>query len=88
MNSFTNIIGDWHFWALISGYWVFSNAVGAMPLPQVNSNPWYAWAFKFLNGLAANLSRAVAGKIPGLPLNGGNALNGQQTPPAGGPGGD
>ena len=75
MNEFTNLIGNWHFWALIFAYWVFSNAVGSMPKPVANSSPGYTWLFMFLNGLAANLSRAVAGKIPGVQNGGTDETN-------------
>lgn len=84
MGGFTNIIGDWHFWSLVIGYWVFSNAVGSMPLPGPGANPWYAWMFKFLNGLAANLSRAFASKIPGVDTGNGNGNGGNSTGAAAG----
>lgn len=68
---FLNVIGDYHFWILIVAYWTISNAIGAMPLPVTDgpnqSTKFYAWFFKFANGFAANLSRATAGKIPGVP---------------------
>lgn len=76
MNSFLNIVGDWHFWVLVVSYWLTSNAIGALPSPTAGSSPFYAWFFKFANGFAANLSRAAAGKIPGTngftKPNGGN----------------
>lgn len=67
MNPFLTLLGDWHFWTLVAGYWLFSNAIGAMPLPDgTEGHPkLYAWFFKTANGFAANLSRAAAGKIPG-----------------------
>lgn len=65
MKGFGTLIGDWHFWLLIVGYWVSSNAIGAMPMPDKDSSKGYAWFFKFANGLAANMSRAFAGKVPG-----------------------
>ena len=34
MEGLTNIIGDPYFWGLISAYWVFSAAVGALQLPR------------------------------------------------------
>lgn len=55
-------------------YIVFSNAVSAMPMPDSTSSKFYGWAFKFMNGLSSNISRANAGKIPGttdvMPLPG------------------
>jgi hypothetical protein len=65
MNDFTGLLGNWHFYALVAGYYTFAAAVGALPLPDGASGKFYGWAFKFLNTLAANLSRAAAGKIPG-----------------------
>lgn len=65
MNNFIGLLGNWHFWILIAGYWAFSNAVGALPLPSSSSSLFYGWFFKFANGFAANLARATAGKIPG-----------------------
>jgi hypothetical protein len=65
MTEFTALFGNWHFWAIVVSYWAVSNAISALPLPDVNSGKFYGWFFKFANGFAANLSRAVAGKIPG-----------------------
>jgi hypothetical protein len=77
MNGFTALIGDWHFWILVISYWVGSNAISAMPMPDTTSGKAYGWFFKFANGLAANFSRAFAGKIPGtgdvMPLPGAQA---------------
>jgi len=60
---------------MVSTYWIVTAAIGALPMPNNQSKPFYGWAFKFLNALAANLSRAAAGKIPGttdvMPLAGG-----------------
>ena len=50
-------------WTL-GAYYLFSNAVSSMPMPDEKSSKGYFWLFKFFNGLAANLSRAWAGKIP------------------------
>lgn len=72
MTPYLQIIGDPHFWLLCVAYWTISNAIGALPLPTSSSSPFYAWFFKFANGFAANLSRAVAGsKIPGVNNQGG-----------------
>lgn len=62
-----HLIQDPQFWFLVGCYWVFSAAVGALPMPKENDKPLYQWFFQFANSLAGNLSRAVAGKIPGLP---------------------
>lgn len=65
MNDFLGLLGNWHFWILVVGYWLLSNAIGALPAPDNTSSKFYGWFFKFANGFAANLSRAAAGKIPG-----------------------
>ncbi len=74
MGGFTSLVGNWHFWALVGSYWFLTAAVGALPMPDTNSSKFYAWAFKFSNAFAANISRAAAGKIPGtsdvMPLAG------------------
>ena len=66
MEGLTNIIGDPYFWGLISAYWVFSAAVGALPAPEEGSSKFYRWFFSFANTLAANVTRAFSSKIPGL----------------------
>lgn len=65
MSEFTSLIGNWHFWVLIAGYWFMSAAIGALPMPDTSSSKFYAWFFKMSNSFAANVSRAAAGKIPG-----------------------
>lgn len=74
MSGFTAIIGDWHFWVLAGTYIVFANAISALPMPDSGSSKFYGWFFKFSNGVASNVARAAAGKIPGttdvMPLAG------------------
>ncbi len=65
MQEFGAILGNWHFWVLVVLYWVVSNAVSALPMPDTGSTKFYSWLFKFANGFAANMSRAAAGRIPG-----------------------
>jgi hypothetical protein len=65
MNGFLSIIGDWHFWLLVLIYWLVSNAISALPMPTTTSSASYGWFFKFTNGFLGNVSRALAGKIPG-----------------------
>lgn len=65
MSEFYSLIGNPHFWGLVIIYWLISNAISALPLPDASSSKFYGWFFKFSNGFAANLSRAAAGKIPG-----------------------
>jgi hypothetical protein len=74
MNDFLGLLGNWHFWALVAGYWFLTASIGALPMPDVTSSKFYGWFFKMSNTFAGNLSRAVAGKIPGtqdvMPLPG------------------
>lgn len=63
------------FWALVVAYWLFSAAVGALEAPTEKNGPFYRWAFKFLNTLAGNISRAFSSKIPGA-----NGTDGAKTP--------
>jgi hypothetical protein len=66
MTSILNLIGDPAFWGLVIAYWTFSAAVGALDSPTEKNGAFYHWAFKFLNTLAGNLSRAFGSKIPGV----------------------
>jgi hypothetical protein len=47
--------------ASMVSYYLFSSAVGAMPMPDASSSKFYRWLFSFLNALAANLNRAYRG---------------------------
>jgi hypothetical protein len=54
----------------LAGYFVFSAAVGAMSQPtEQQKGSFYGWAFRFLNILAANATRLVASRFPGLPAD-------------------
>lgn len=66
IGHFQALVGDPYFWGLVAAYWLVSNAIGALPSPGASSSSFYGWFFKFANGFAANLSRAAAGKIPGV----------------------
>jgi hypothetical protein len=48
-------------------YMIASNAIGSMPAPTATANPFYVWAFRFLNGLASNLTRAYSAKVEKSP---------------------
>lgn len=53
-------------WKVLLVYWIFSAAVGAMPMPHDKSSGFYRWFFAFVHSLAGNLNRAaVALKAPG-----------------------
>ena len=41
---------------MIAAWVVFSNAVSALPTPVESSGPKYRYFYRFLNGLAQNLS--------------------------------
>ncbi len=74
MGNFTALLGNWHFWIMVASYWFFTAAIGALPMPDNTSSKFYGWFFKMSNAFAANISRSVAGKIPGtsdvMPLAG------------------
>jgi len=66
MDQILNLIGNPYFWGAVAVYWTFSAAVGALEAPTEKSGAFYRWLFRFLNTLAANISRAFSSKIPGL----------------------
>ena len=70
MSEFTAILSNWHFWVMVVVYWLVSNAISALPMPDQTSTKFYSWLFKFANGFAANMSRAATGKIPGVGTGG------------------
>lgn len=37
------------------GWYVFSNAVSALPAPEPKGNPFYLWLFTFSHGIAGNI---------------------------------
>ena len=65
MTNFLTLLGNWHFWVLVAGYWFLTASIGALPMPDTRSSKFYGWFFKMSNTFAANISRAAAGKIPG-----------------------
>ena len=48
----------------VGGYYLFSAAVGALPMPDATSHKFYRWLFQFSNTLSANIARAWASKLP------------------------
>lgn len=52
----------WGVVLLNGGYYVFAAAVGSLEAPTDASSAQYRFWFKFLNQLAANWTRAKAGK--------------------------
>ncbi|GEM_PF-3151539 len=69
MNEVAQLLGNPLVMKLLKwllAYWVYSAAVGAMPMPQPGGSGFYKWAFAFLHGVAGNVNRAlVAMKVPG-----------------------
>jgi hypothetical protein len=51
---------------VVVGY-VWSSFISALPSPTAQSGQFYVFAFKFLNVLAANISRASGSKIESSP---------------------
>ena len=50
-------------WTL-GAYYVMSAAVGAMPMPDAQSGKGYQFLFGFANAVAANVTRALASRLP------------------------
>lgn len=50
----------------MTAFWLFSNAVSAMPTPSDKDGKGYRWAFGFLHSLAGNAARLVAVKYPSV----------------------
>jgi len=73
MSEILNLIGNPYFWGVVAAYWTFAAAIGALEAPTEKSGAFYRWAFKFLNTLAANVTRAFSSKIPGLKNGNGGA---------------
>jgi len=48
----------------LGGYYLFSAAVGSLPMPDATSHKFYRWFFQFSNTISANISRAWASKLP------------------------
>lgn len=45
-------------------YYVLSAAIGSLPMPDATSGKGYRWFFGFANTLAANVTRALASRLP------------------------
>jgi len=50
--------------SLIGGYFLFSNAVGAMEAPTDKSGAFYRFIYRFGHGVAGNLKYALKAKFP------------------------
>lgn len=46
------------------GYYLFSAAISAMPLPDTTSSKGYQWLFGMLHTLSGDIATAFASKIP------------------------
>lgn len=53
--------------AVVAAYYIMSAAIGSMPAPTAQSKPLYLFFFKFLNTLAANLTRAYSTAVEASP---------------------
>jgi len=67
-------------WACLA-YYVACSAIGAMPAPEAGDSKFYRWLFVFLNGLAANVTRAGIAFRPRNGPGNGNAAGGPATKP-------
>ncbi len=77
MNTLFSWIGNHETIAALSGYYVVSAAIGAMPAPTATSSLIYQFIFKFLNTIGGNLARAFNTYVEASP-NFGDAVNLQQ----------
>jgi hypothetical protein len=64
MNSFTELIQAHPTISALLAYYIASAFVGSLPAPDVSSSMFYRFVFKFMNTLAANLTRAYSSKLP------------------------
>jgi len=51
-------------WAL-GTFYIFSNAIAALPTPGSASSTFYHWSFDFLHLVAGNIARIIATRYPG-----------------------
>lgn len=51
-------------YALLGGYFLFSNLVGAMEAPNEKSGPFYRYFYRFSHGFAGNIRYALKAKFP------------------------
>jgi hypothetical protein len=66
MNQLLHFLGGTevgHFILYMTG----SAAIGSMPAPTATSSQFYLWAFRFLNTMASNLTRAFNTKVERSP---------------------
>ena len=82
MGGFLNILGDWHFWALASSFYLFMAFVSGMPEPMPNGSPGYLWLYRSLHAFSANVSALVGKKFGGQstvsPSPGNGNVNGER----------
>lgn len=45
-------------------FWLFSNAVAALPAPDDKSPKWYTWLYSFGHSIAGSLPRLAATVLP------------------------
>lgn len=67
MNWLTNIYDAHPALTSLAGYYVGSAFVSSLPAPTAKSGQFYTFFFKFVNTLAANLSRAYASQVEKSP---------------------
>ena len=53
-----------HSWLLLVGYFLFSNAIGAMEKPDEKSGKLYRYVYRLGHGLAGNVKYALRAKFP------------------------
>jgi len=76
---FASIHAHGTIWALGS-YFLFSNAISAMPTPANTSGGFYRWLFDFSHLLSGNITRIVATRFPQVSATNGGFTTGSAKP--------
>ena len=64
MNPLLHLIQSHPVYAVLGGYVLFSNFVGALPTPDEHSGQLYRFVYRFGHGVASNLKYAFKAKFP------------------------
>ena len=67
MNTIWQFLNDHQVLCTVAAGYTWSAFISALPAPQANSSVMYQFWFKFLNVLAANISRAQSTRVEGSP---------------------
>src|SRR5208337_51065 len=65
---------------VLGSYFIFSNAISAMPSPANTSGGFYRWLFDFSHLLSGNITRIIATRYPQANTSNGGFTTGQTKP--------